>query len=325
MRLDEIVARHQRTQRLATSKTAAHVAASWRKLDKADLSASWAGGIGADVVKAVSLGQLVAATTAQPYVDQSLAAQRLKSDPQGTVNPRAFAGVASDGRPLDGLMYLPVIGVKQDIAAGRPLQEALNAGLSTLTSYAVTMVADAGRAATSVARIAQPRAGGFIRDVSGSCCARCAILAGRWYRWNADFERHAGCQCTEVPAGREGSPADIARERDLPNQLFREGRIRGLSEAETQAIKDGADLAQVVNAHRGMYTAGGRSYTREGTTSRGFAGKRLKNAGADLQKKQGARYRRVAIPRLTPEQIYREAGDNRAEAQRLLYRFGYLT
>lgn len=306
MRLDEVVTRHQRASHLATDKTKAHVTAAWRRLDPSDLSGSWSAGIGTDVVKSVSLGQFVAATVAQPYVEQSLKAQHIKSDPQGTLDPRPFAGVASDGRPLDGLMYLPVIGVKQDITAGRPLAEALDAGLSTLTSYAVTMVADAGRAATSVARVAQPHAGGFIRDVSGSCCARCAILAGRWYRWNADFERHAGCQCTEVPAGSSGGSS-----RASPGQLFREGRIRGLSEAETQAVKDGADLASVVNAHRGMYTAGGRRFTREGATSRGFAGQRMKNNGAGR--------------RLTPEQIYREAGGDRTEAQRLLYRFGYLT
>ena len=320
MNLTEVVSRHRRTQQLASDKTAAHVTAAWRQLDKTDLSGSWAAHSGPIAVKSVSTGQLVAASVAQPYVTASLQAQHIRSDPQGAVNPPAFAGRASDGRTLDGLLYLPVIGVKQDIAAGRPLQEALNAGLSTLVSYATTMVHDAGRAATSVARYAEPHATGFIRDVGGSCCPRCAILAGRWYRYNADFERHAGCQCTEVPAGdaRTARPAS-------PEELFRSGRIHGLSDAETQAVHDGADLASVVNAHRGMYTAGGRRFTREGTTRRGFAGKRLENAGATVTKGTGDRYKRVAVPRLTPEQIYREAGDDRVETQRLLYRFGYLT
>ena len=71
-----------------------------------------------------------------------------------------------------------------------------------------------------------------------------------------------------------------------------------------QAIRDGADIARVVNARRKgqVYEAGGRTYTREATTRRGTG-------------------RRV---RLAPEQIYKEAGGNRDEAIRLLKLHGYL-
>jgi hypothetical protein len=72
-----------------------------------------------------------------------------------------------------------------------------------------------------------------------------------------------------------------------------------------QAIRDGADIFQVVNARRtkaGMYTAGGLKYTTESTTKRG--------------RKRG--------PRLMPESIYKIAGSDRAEAIRLLRFHGYL-
>jgi hypothetical protein len=75
-------------------------------------------------------------------------------------------------------------------------------------------------------------------------------------------------------------------------------------QAGAAAIRDGADLGQVVNARRGMYTAAGRSLTVESTTRRGVAPGKV---------------------RLMPEQIYREARGDRDEAIRLLKRFGYLT
>lgn len=71
---------------------------------------------------------------------------------------------------------------------------------------------------------------------------------------------------------------------------FRAGQIRGLSQADTAAITDGADLARVVN-FRGVNAAGERRYT-------------------------GAR--------LSPEQIYKAAGDDREQAIALLRSNGFL-
>jgi hypothetical protein len=94
--------------------------------------------------------------------------------------------------------------------------------------------------------------------------------------------------------------------RTDPGEAFRERRVKGLSKADEQAIQDGADMSQVVNARRGMSVAGGRKMTREGVTRRGFAGSRL----------QGRQ-------RLMPEELYRQAV-NRDDAIRLLRLHGYL-
>jgi hypothetical protein len=65
--------------------------------------------------------------------------------------------------------------------------------------------------------------------------------------------------------------------------------------------------------------------TTEGTTKRGFAGKRLiAEAGA---KRGSGRYSRARVTRLTPAQIFQEADLNSwddAEITRQLKRFGYL-
>src|SRR5690348_18342012 len=34
-------------------------------------------------------------------------------------------------------------------------------------------------------------------------CQRCAILAGRWYRWSQGFLRHPRCDCVNLPAERQ--------------------------------------------------------------------------------------------------------------------------
>src|SRR5690606_26165994 len=64
---------------------------------------------------------------------------------------------------------------------------------------AKTTVADAGRGAAGV-DIASRRGVGFVRHLNPPSCSRCSILAGRFYRWNAGFLRHPGCDCIHVAA-----------------------------------------------------------------------------------------------------------------------------
>lgn len=90
------------------------------------------------------------------------------------------------------------------------------------------------------------------------------------------------------------------------NSLSAAEQDRLFTKAGAEAIRSGADLARVVNARRGMYEAGGRSFTREATTRRG----RLPGQSRG--------------PRLMPAQILREAGGDRAEALRLFRLHGYL-
>ncbi len=107
--------------------------------------------------------------------------------------------------------------------------------------------------------------------------------------------------------------------------------------AGAQAIRDGADMGQVVNARRGMYTAGRLrvAATREGTTVRGLYGgyeidpvtgqlRRRKASEMERRRSGGRHISGTRSIRLMPEQIYLDAGNDRAEAIRLLRRFGYL-
>jgi hypothetical protein len=164
---------------------------------------------------------------------------------------------------------------------------------------------------------------GHVRYLSPPSCQRCAILAGRWYRWSDYFKRHPLCDCVMVPTTAVASP-DLVYD---PQEAFANGQIKDLTKAQTKAIQDGADMSQVVNASRGMTQTttikGTRfNFTTEGTTVRGLYGKSA-DAASTVEKKAGERYLRSTKSRLTPDTIYRVARD-RAHAIQLLKHYGYV-
>lgn len=104
-----------------------------------------------------------------------------------------------------------------------------------------SLVQDAGRAAESVATAVTPQVG-FVRYLSPPSCSRCAVLAGRVYRYSEGFLRHPQCDCTMIPT----TLANPAFHHD-PVDLLESGQVSGLSKADRQAIADGADFGQIVN------------------------------------------------------------------------------
>lgn len=218
----------------------------------------------------LSLLMTSAAKHASDSLDAMVDEQGVDAPAQGRVAATAFGVTASDGRGLATLLE------RADSEAA-------------LVSMAVTQIADAGRAAGGVALTARPQLHGYIRNVGATCCSRCAVLAGRFYRWNAGFLRHPHCYCVHVPT-TTGGYGDII---ETPDDLFRQGRITGLSAADTKAVADGADLGQVVNVRR----------KAAGLTE---AGRVLERGG-----------------RLMPEGIYRLASD-RDQALDLLRRNGFI-
>lgn len=253
----------------------------------------------------VAAAQLISASTADSYTDRVLAEQGYDDIAGGLVDPGAFAGIASDGRPLDSLLFHPVISTKATLATGAPLDTALKVGANALTNIVATQIADAGRIADAVAVAARPNVG-FVRMINPPACSRCAVLAGRFYRFNRGFPRHPRCDCVHIPS-LEATSDDLRLDTDRYfASLPRAEQDRLFTPAGAEAIRAGSDIGQVVNARRGMYQANGHTFTREGSTRRGSAGKRLRGT-----------------KRLMPESIFAEARD-RDHAIELLKRHGYL-
>lgn len=295
-----IAAAHLRRQRTLAKRAAAEVARLWATVDRAAIAASWLSTVPAALTVLAS-AQAIAAASAGPYLDDLLDDYGLPTGSAGRVRVDAFAGVASDGRPLQTLLYEPVVTTLIGLKQGRSEPQALAAGRFALDAIVRTQVADAGRAADQVALTARPQLAGYVRMLTLPSCSRCVILAGRFYRWNAGFNRHPRCDCRHIPSNEDAAD-DL---RTDPAAYFRSlpaaEQDKVFTQAGAQAIRDGADIARVVNARRGMYTAAGRRLTTEAVTRRG-AGRRV---------------------RLMPEQLYADAR-NRDDAIRLLRLHGYL-
>lgn len=272
----------------------------WRRLNPADLSASWVRSL-AGLQPAIEEVQFQAAVLGAGYGASTLAAQGAYEAPRSFVDPSGFVGSAPDGRSLSGLLYSPVTQVKAAIAGGMQPGVAVKAGRGVLERNVQTLVADTGRAAASVDIAARPKVG-YVRMLTLPSCPRCVILAGKFYRWNAGFRRHPRCDCRHIPS-TENIAGDVTTD---PYEYFRsldaEAQDKAFGQPAAQAIRDGADIFQVVNADRG--TKPGGLITSEGTTRRGNFG-------------------RGRPPRLTPEGIYSQ-GLPREETLRLLERNGYI-
>lgn len=221
----------------------------------------------AAVALAVAQHQMAQAQMAQTSVAAMLAEQGVTAPAEAPLNLVAFT---TSAQVLGSMLG--------EIPADADFQ---------FTRLVESLVQDAGRAAESVAVATRPRVG-WVRHLTPPSCSRCAVLAGRVYRYSDGFLRHPGDDCVTVPVAED----DDSRAVD-PVELMERGLIRGLSKADQEAIRDGADFNQVVNARRkaaGM-TEAGRVLARNN--------------------------------RLTPEGIYRLAS-TREEALSLLQRQGYI-
>lgn len=240
--------------------------------------------------------------------EEAVAAMAEEAGRSPLVIPNAFVGFTALGYPLENYVDAVVDAMATELEQGQAFTEIV-AGLEQLLA---SEVADAGRSAAGAEIWAEPLWTNYVRLLNPPSCARCVILAGRVYRDNEGFERHPRCDCVHWPVS-DWEAAHDAGLVSSPMEAFNKGLVTGLSAADTKAIEDGADIIAVVNAHRGMRTASifgrdGVKITTEGTTR--YAAWRKAHPNLPY--------------RLRPESIYDIAGDDRAEALRLLRLYGYI-
>lgn len=294
----QVALRHYRSSARLVQLTVRQLRALWDQVDPDRIAGSWAF-LRPGAVRTLTGAQAAGARLADPYLGTVLAAQDINPATDHLIQPSGFAGVASDGRPLDSLLIAPVAQTLTQIRSGQPVSEAQRSGRTLLDTIVATLIADAARTAVGAGLTARRHAGGYVRQIVGASCSRCVILAGRWYGWNAGFQRHPQCDCIHVPTSRANDLRSNPRE--YFNSLSPAEQNRVFGRAGADAIRDGADIAQVVNARRGMGTAS-------------VAGQQVR-----ITAEGGGRLR------LMPEQISALAGTDRDEAIRLLRIHGYLT
>lgn len=354
MSAERVALRHYRARRRLIRAVAKESRQAWRRVDPTNIVGSWRAELGRLLV-VLAGAQLAAAESADGYLTEVLAAQGIDPAAEGRLVASTLSGVASDGRDLAGLLYQPAVTSLVAIGQGADVRRALAGGYASLDMIVRTQVADAGRAADAVVTAARPGVTGYRRMVVGKTCGRCVVLAGKWYRYNAGFDRHPRCDCVHVPAREDTADAIQTNPRAWFDSLTPAEQDKQFTKAGAESIRLGADISQVVNARRGAYgltPAGARITaaeakalrngldrghlqtrdvfghqlytTTEGVTTRGQPGIRL-GAKESGEKVDGGRYRSARPPRLMPESILQIAGNDRNEAVRLLRRFGYLT
>lgn len=326
---------HDRQMRLLALQVLRVTRRVWRNLSLVDLDRSWAEASGELVTEMQGL-MVRAAQDGAAFGAMTLAEQGSYVPPKAFVSSAVFALSAPDGRPLDSLLFSPVTRVKESIGQGAPPEMALLAGRKNLDRMARTIISDTARSAASV-DITARQGVGFVRMLTPPSCSRCAVLAGRFYRWNAGFLRHPRCDCRGIPS-QENTEGNLTTDPyEYFESLSAKEQDKYFTVAGAQAIRDGSDLFQVVNARRGMSYAGVSAdgtrrgqrlnllATREGTTRRGDFGQteRLRKDSKGFEKVTGSRYQRAVRQRLTPEAIYAQKLP-REQTLEQLKRYGYI-
>lgn len=281
-----------------------------------------------EIVSTVSVYQYASATASTNTI------AGFADSPSALTIPRAFAGVSSYGFPISE----PIIAtIDQFVPAPvEPLPDTwwtdATAFMGAIEQLIASEVQDAGRTASQVEFVGRPDWQNYVRMLNPPSCARCAILAGRIYRDLDHFDRHPLCDCVMIPVqnweaahdmGLVSSAEDLFNKGQLgTHRTLPDGSKRfepGLSKDDMQAVRDGADMVEVVNARRGTSAPG---ITNALTTD--LFGHRVKATTYGTTKRSAWRKANPSrLVRLRPESIYQHAKD-REDAIRLLRLYGYI-
>jgi hypothetical protein len=316
---------YARQQRLEQQAAISAITREWSRMGN-NFDLSWLR-IAPTVVQILERAQSRVIDGADRYIPAVLADTNQVDDQITAPNTRQLIGFTGAGQPLDLALALTPIRAKQAVAKGASEWQALKDAGHWLTSSAGLLLSDTGRAAEGLNMYARQGGGGFVRMLTPPSCGRCVVLAGKWFRHNEGFSRHPPtCDCRHIPAS-EAVAADLTID---PDEYFHsldkagQNKMAG-SIANADAIRDGADIGQIINAYRrtagmqfahesGIKTnARGSKFTTEGTSRRGLAG----------MQQAGLRRNGPAQQRLMPETIAMRAKDA-DDRMRLLKLYGWV-
>jgi hypothetical protein len=260
--------------------------------------------------------QVAAAALADPFLDQVLHAQGADTAADAHVNAEGFADLTDGAGSWMRLLIFAPNSVDQ------PAKRLL------ATSIVANGLQDTARSAVQAGMQARPAVQSYVRMLNPPSCSRCAVLAGRVYQSMTAFARHPRCDCINVPAA-ESTPDWTTSPALYFRSLTPDQQDTVFGVAGARAIRDGADISQVVNAYSGVTTM--QAYGREvqattvGTTRRALFGGYEVLPDGTLKRRPGRAT--TTAPRLLPDEIYRladEFGWDRTEVTRQLRIFGYL-
>lgn len=309
----------QKEQTSQSREAVEAVTRQWRRMG-ADFDSSWAM-IAGNITAIMTMTQRDSAQRSRDYFVNVLedTGQTIYMG-NGEPNINAFVGVNGNGLAIDSAMYGAVIHAKSNIARGGTVHSALTSGQKWIQGATEFALADTVRAVNRV-QFPTMKVEHYVRILTTPSCSRCAILAGKTYKSSTPFLRHPRCDCQHLPVNEEVAGDMLFNSEDYFDSLPADQQDKIFTKGGAEAIRNGADINQVVNARRGMYTtADGKFATDEGTTKRGHYGYTQRK----FTKKPLKTRERAVRDRLLPEQIQKMAGNDRKRYLNLLRYYGYL-
>lgn len=260
-------------------------------------------------VASVRLSQSAAAVTSAAYSPAMFAEMGTVAEPIGDIAPVAFVGMNRYGQSLEETLGGVTTTAKNYVGKGYSAVAAKQMASNWLVSTVLTTVGDTGRSVVSADIAQRPAIKGYVRMLNAPSCSRCITLAGKWFRWNEGFQRHKRCDCKHIPSQNEAWAKAEGFVTD-PYEYFNglpaaeQDKLFGANDA--QAIRDGGDIYRVTNIR-----------------TRGLADDVVKRTSG---RNAGWQARRYDTPsRMTVDDIYAQAGDNRELAASLLEGEGFIT
>lgn len=193
---------------------------------------------------------------AADYIPKVLAETNQVAPAVGELNLQKFDSSFPDGGTYSDLLTAPIVKAKEAIVAGADWSTALRTQDALLTTLVLTALADSRREVYQTDLVSRPTITGFVRQLNPPSCARCVILAGKWFRWNEGFQRHPRCDCIHIPAA-EQSAGDLTTDPYKYFQSLSESdQVKVFGKNNSQIIRDyGGDINRVVNVQmRGLST-----------------------------------------------------------------------
>jgi len=318
MTAHQIALNRQKALKRLSKSTTTDAARLWANVDGSIVMSSWARLL-PRLYALLSSAQYLGASTADSYVDSALRAQGIVSDPYGPLDPQSFVGYASDGRPLESMLMVPAVTTVAGIRQGMLLKDAMAYGAMQLGMMVRTQIADAWRVPVGTATVGRRGVTTYVRMLTPPSCSRCAVLAGA-YSARTAFQRHPRCDCVAVPSSEDTREDFRTDPLDYFNSLDRHEQDKIFTHAGAQAIRDGANIARVVNARRkafGLSPAQGRG-SLQAQKNFGSYDYLTSELQGTLRGSRGQ-----VITRLMPESIY---ADTRSieETIRMLKLHGYI-
>lgn len=308
------VATNYYAQQQATTREASEAAQRiWRLMPQTNLRDKWRwfSEVEPLLARIMRQGQAENVKRSAEYL---LLTSMIQGVPETAVADLILESFVSPDDVARNLVRQPMVKHTSLLTRGFPDDLATRQSTFSMITMLSLQVQDAGREAVGVGIAATPTLTGYYRKLTLPSCKRCAVLSGKWFEKNADFDRHPGCDCTAIPATEQYD--DAANSID---SIIDKGGIKDLTRAEVDAIARGGDANAVINASRAKYRRTTSIYGREVDTTLTRAG--LKPRRGDWWwLPEGTRRPPV---RLTPSAIYKLTSDS-DELTRLLKLHGYI-